>query len=228
MSAPGRVEQFVYPVWFVQGGTAGVIVGYAPDFMTSTTAESLAVVDAHLRARLSARMRIRVDAGFEARPGEWFDTRGEISEEEPLVDSVPLFMKGSTSARGMYLVAAGLDSAAPRVPAAMVTLGATLPSWLEHPPASEGEWWYGVGISTAYAREYVSWDAAERHARQTLAFNAGARLRSMMAGTEEQEMSVMEVSTAVEMEAVSVVSRWRDAGNCYVLVRGRILAVRGR
>lgn len=173
-------------------------------------------------------MRIRVDAGFESRPGEWLDSRGEISEEEPLADSVPLFVKGSASARGMYLVAAGADSTAARMPSTVVTLGSELPPWLEHPPRTDGEWWYGVGVSTAYAREYFSWDEAERHARQTLALNAGARLRSMMTGTEEQETAVVQVSTAVEMESVTVMSRWRDAGNCYVLVRGRIVAVRSR
>ncbi len=110
----------------------------------------------------------------------------------------------------------------------MVTLGAEIPPWIEHPPATDGEWWYGVGVSTAYAREYFSWDEAERHGRQTLALNAGARLRSVMRGTDEDDSAVMQVSTAVEMESVSVVLRWRDTGNCYVLVRGRILAVRGR
>lgn len=221
-------EQFAYPSWFVQGGVGGFVVGYAPDYATTTTAESLAVLDAHARARLSARMRVSVDAGFESRPGEWLDSRGEISEEIPLVDSVPLWVMGRASTRGMFLLAMGADSTAASISASMVVLGASPPPWLEQPPASDGEWWYGVGVSTAYVREYVSWDEAERHARQTLALNAGAQLRSLTAGTEEEEMAVLQVSTAVEMESLSVLSRWRDASNCYALVRGRVLQVRSR
>jgi hypothetical protein len=203
-------------------------VGYAPDFATVATAESLAVLDAHTRARLAVRSRVRVEAGFEARPGEKLDGRGEIMEEEPLTDSVPLFVKGSASARGMFLVAVAADSMAPRIPAAMTVVAADAPSWIAQPPVSQGQWWYAVGVSTAYAREYVAWDEAERHARQTLALNAGARLRSMASGADEDDMSVLQVTTTVDVESVSVVSRWRDASNCYVLVRGRILAVRTR
>lgn len=212
----------------MQGSSTGFVVGYAPDFSTTATAESLAVLDAAARARLSVRMLIRVDAGFEASPGERLDSRGEISEEAPLVDSFPVFVRGAASTRGMYLVAAGADSTAPRMPSAMVTLGLETPPWIGQPPGTDGDWWYGVGVSTAYAREYFSWDEAERHARQTLALNAGARLRSMMSGADDDDSAVMQVSTAVEVESVSVVSRWRDAGNCYVLVRGRIVAVRSR
>lgn len=221
--------QFSYPAWFVHGGAVpGLTVGYAPAYSTAAAAESVAVIDAHARARLASRMRLVVEKGFEAVPGEQLESQGEDSQETPLADSFPVFVKGSVTLGGMHVVAVTPDSTGPGLPSGLVTLGAEPPGWIQVPPSTDGDWWYAVGVSTAYYREYYGWDEAERHGRQTLALNAGARLRSLMEQTEEEQRAVLQVSTAVELGSVSVVSRWRDANNCYVLVRGRVLAVRTR
>lgn len=221
--------RFSYPAWFIQGGALpGLTVGYSPAYSTRSAADSAGLVDAQARARLGSRMRLVVETGFETIPGESMDSRGEDSQETPLADSFPVFLKGSVTIGSMHLVAVTADSLSPSLPGGLVTLGTTPPEWIQVPPPTDGEWWYAVGVSTAYFREYYGWDEAERHGRQTLALNAGARLRSLMEQTEEEQRAVLQVSTAVEMGSVSVVSRWRDANNCYVLVRGRVLAVRPR
>lgn len=221
--------RYAYPVWFVQGGgVPGLTVGYSPAYSTVTAADSVAMLDAQARARLASRMSLVVEKGFETIPGESMDTRGEDSQEVPLADSFPVFLKGSATVGGMHVVAVTPDSTGPVLPNGLVTLGPEPPGWIQVPPSTDGDWWYAVGVSTAYFREYYGWDEAERHGRQTLALNAGARLRSLTEQTEEEQRAVLQVSTAVELGSVSVVSRWRDANNCYVLVRGRVLAVRTR
>ena len=227
-SLPQVQQRYAYPAWFVSGTPSDVTVGYSRGYMSAAESESVAVEDGLNRAWLMEKVRITVGAAFQSGSGDPLASQGERSREEPLGVGVPLFPKGGAATQGMYVVALRPDSVAPSLSTTMVALPATPPAWLTTPPPPDGEWSYAIGVSAAFYREETAWDEAERNARRNLALNAGVRVSGLTAKDSDDDLQVLHFTADVTMEKLSVVARWRDGNSCYVLVRGRIVAVQSR
>lgn len=229
-SVPGGVATtgpapFAYPGWFLStplplGSTA---VGYAPNWRTTTVAESAAVANGQAALSAARRLRITWDAAFQSGMGVALTAMGERVREEPLmppIDSVHL--RASVETRGMRLVlVADPGSPGADVQGTSVVGVGREPSWVRSPPRERGVL-YAVGVAPVTFREEIGWQEAERHARVQLAAAGATAVRALDQGAGAVGVTVMDLRSSAVLSEVHVVARWRDATTCFVLVHARI------
>lgn len=91
------------------------------------------------------------------------------------------------------------------------------PAWLSDGATREP--FQAVGMAPSYYYESSSWREAEASARRALAMSVSLRTRGLTRQDDDVHLATSVTSSRVELRGVQVISRWRDAGTYYVLVR---------
>jgi hypothetical protein len=193
-------------------------VGYAPAYAYPASAATEADSVARVQLGLAQRAAVVGERLYETLPNGAYAYRGERFEE---VGLAPEAVEAHAVARAtvgdlvLALVASAPDS---QQPTDLLPMPKHAPRWVTDLGDKEGGR-YAVGVAPLYYYEHHAWLAAERQARQQLAFEAHAWHRQLRKGWRANQAGVTATRTAVELHGAQVVARWRNSRMCFVLMR---------
>jgi hypothetical protein len=219
---PAMVAAQDLPAWFINTPASTDMlyaVGYARAYEHADSAIAMAVRDADHQINLALSTKIYGERLFQTLPGGRIVYQGEIFREEP-IRSIKAVYLDTVQTEDMILILAASRPPNWVVPSYLTSSSPTPPGWVTELPESTS-CMYALGVAPGYYYPEHSWLAAERQARQELAYSFQTRQRQVMRSTKTSEYGVTASATAVHLQNLQVVARWQSETIYFVLIKGQ-------
>ncbi len=212
-----------YPAWFLQPGLpdAELTTGFAMASFYEDRAVERAAADAAKTKRAHRGLGISYTTFWEQLPDDSFRLTGEEFLTDTLSAQIPETELQDYATVGRMTISLVSTTDAITLPInKQRTQPGPQPAWIRNTPTSEN-YIYAIGYSPVYYYEHESWRRAEISALKSLAQDVEIRhqrlVRTLNGASEAITLQTSEIVTG----QITIVERWRDRRNSYVLVRMR-------